>query len=103
MGDDAMAHYQITFRDMLPSEELRAVAEEKFVRVARWYGRAASCGILIATSFGRQGETTYAARVMLHSGGEDEHVAANAEHPDPAQAVHAAFDRACLELDAPLT
>jgi ribosome-associated translation inhibitor RaiA len=96
-----MAQFQITFRGMTPSDALRAVAQEKFCKLAQKFGRTASCSIVVDHAAGKaRGQRSFAARVQLHPGGQGEQVYAAAEHTSASVAVREAFERASAQVSS---
>jgi ribosome-associated translation inhibitor RaiA len=94
-----MAQFQITFRGMTPSDALRSVAQEKFDKLSRKFGRSASCSIVIGHAGGAEhGKAAFAARVELQADEQRKFVHAAAEHVIATCAVREAFERATVQV-----
>ena len=87
---------QITFRHMDTSASLRAVAEEKFARIATHLSAPPRCRLVIdtAANHSRKG-AGFSAHVELSVGREELHLDAQATREQAACAVREAFD--CVE------
>jgi ribosome-associated translation inhibitor RaiA len=91
-----MAQFQMTFRGMTPSEALRAVAQEKFTKISKWFGGRATCSVVIDQAWGRK--NGFSARVEFSHRGQGVHVSAAAEHEFASAALREAFVRAISQL-----
>jgi hypothetical protein len=94
-----MSQFQMTFRGMVPSERLRALAESRFLKVTRQCGDMARCHVVIERpAEAAHNGSGFSARVQLHAGSHGVHAAAESEHADASVAVREAFERARAQV-----
>jgi ribosome-associated translation inhibitor RaiA len=94
-----MSQFQITFRGMNPSDSLRAMAEERFLKMVRQCGRTSRCHVVLERPNANPRNVTFSARVQLHAGLEL-HAAAESQHTSARAAVREAFERARAQVAA---
>lgn len=92
--------FQITFRGVLPDEELRELAEAMHAKLKAHYGRGARCHIAIEHAGKQVPLGMFSARVQLESPLGHAAVSAEALHENPVRAVRSAFAQAYLGLHA---
>ena len=95
-----MSEFQITFRGVLPDEDLRELAEAMHAKVQAQYGKAARCHIAIEHSESGLASDVglVSARVQLESDSASITAHGQALHPNPVRAVRSAFEQAYLQI-----
>lgn len=97
-----MSQLQITFRGMAPSENLRALAEARFLKVRQQCAAASRCFLVIERPpMGAREATRFSARVHLDLGDTSFVAAAECRHENANIAVREAFERASAQVGSP--
>ncbi len=93
-----MSAFQITFRGVLPDDDLRELAEAMHAKVQARYGKSARCHVAIEQSGALSSHGGVTARVQLESDTTSIKSHAQSLHQNPVRAVRTAFDQAYLQI-----
>ena len=99
---DQLQSLQVTFRHIPPSDALRELAEQKFLKLKHQFADAVSCHVVIdcpGQNHHNKGNNFHV-QVELNVGRTHGRVAAEADHEDAYAATREAFERAKKQVES---